>query len=352
MKHVFLLHSSITFLVAEGVREHRGIPSEDAIYLLSRGYTPPPCETRVVPVEFSHNPESFPTAQIPILSWGRLAEFDRWLDEVVERSDYELYLPQTGQRFMRLLMTHPGCRAVALIEEGLASYWSREVANERVPSKRVRWKDRLAYRGRLGTPFFFDPDVTVAYGINPESFPDFGTRVIVELSLLDGWCPPTFGDGETLVVLCGLSSAGYLDVESDLAGLAEALDCIARRGDLGVRYKLHPALASSPLRHRYHQLLETRCAELDLTVEQLDEGVVLELVGLSCPDVPVVVNLSSAGFYAARAGSQVTSYAALIAARDASFRRKIEEMPPVFLESLTFFEPSHEVSPARATRSH
>ena len=27
----------------------------------------------------------------------------------------------------------------------------------------------------------------------------------------------TFGDGETLVVLCGLSSAGYLDVD-DLAG--------------------------------------------------------------------------------------------------------------------------------------
>ena len=151
MKHVFLLHSSITFLVAEGVREHRGIPSEDAIYLLSRGDTPPPCETRVVPVEFSHNPESFPTAQIPILSWGRLAEFDRWLDEVVERSDYELYLPQTGQRFMRLLMTHPGCRAVALIEEGLASYWSR--GGERARPIRASVEDRLAY-GQVGTPFF------------------------------------------------------------------------------------------------------------------------------------------------------------------------------------------------------
>ena len=60
MHHVFLVHSHITYAVAAKVVEHEQIDKRSVVLLASRGFLPPEDRLRLVPIDYSFDPESFP----------------------------------------------------------------------------------------------------------------------------------------------------------------------------------------------------------------------------------------------------------------------------------------------------
>lgn len=124
MKHLFYIHSYVTYLVALGVIEHRKIDDDDVVMLFARGNIP---QSRFLFVNID--------TEFPGL-WGLPAYGNRFLyikkrreikklDSLIQKmckGDYICYLPTDSHYLQQLLGTHKSCARVDYIEEGLFSY--------------------------------------------------------------------------------------------------------------------------------------------------------------------------------------------------------------------------------------
>ena len=334
MRHVFLIHSPITDLAARRVLGHLGVPVEEAIVLASRGNGPRAADWTVVPVEYSHDPESFPAGRIPLGAWSRLRRFDRRIARIVDGSRFHAYLPQTSQRFMRFLATHRLCEGFSLFEEGLASYRTLEAMNDASPVPPLRRRERRAYGRRLGMPLFFDPAYECAYGLQDASFPGFERRCVVG---------PTSGEPasdappgvECVLVGCGLAAHGMIDVDADLAGIEAAVRALEGRSLARVHYKLHPAVLRSDLTDRYRSVLERACAASGREATELGPNVLLEALAYESPRTLFLVSLSSVALYAGAAGAEVLCYSGAVARHDPRIVPHLEALPAAFEEAVT-----------------
>lgn len=120
MKHLFTIHSPLTFLVAYSTIEHLGLSREDVI-LLSQRYTVPIKGFRVEPA-FQTKYNSF---------WSRLTKFnvprhyDRYISQLTGGETFTAYVDLMSY-YQKILVTHEQCQGFHFIEEGNASYMSED----------------------------------------------------------------------------------------------------------------------------------------------------------------------------------------------------------------------------------
>lgn len=116
MKHLFTIHSPLTFLVAYATIEHLGLKREDVI-LLSQKYRVPVDGFRVEPA-FQDKYSSF---------WSRLSKFnvpvhyDRYIDELTGSQPFTAYVDLMSY-YQKILVTHERCQAFHFMEEGNSAY--------------------------------------------------------------------------------------------------------------------------------------------------------------------------------------------------------------------------------------
>lgn len=335
MRHVFLVHSHVTDFVARGVAEFEDLEPERVLRLAARTFGPRLPESGVAassrvavldPVRLGRG------LNVPERR-SRLRLLDRRVEAVVGGGRYHAYVPQTRLRWIQALLSHPRCAGFSLIEEGLASYRTRDELAAMYPPEVLGLLGRLCYGRRVGRGEFFAPGHAKAYGLTERSFPDLPRRVVLPRP---PWHP---GSGvldatvETVLVFDGLSRFGTLRLESVLHAVERTLDTLAARGVDRLHYKLHPAQLGSDEVGRIEALFARRRTP---AAERLPDGLALEELAARKPDVCFLVNVSSVGLYAALLGCPVESYAPFVVEAEPEFAEHVERLPRVYRDRVRF----------------
>ena len=126
MKHVFVIHSHTTFLIALSAIEKERIKVNNVLLLYCRNYSNKtvdiPYNTIEANVLYSYLYKFVIDYRF---SPFRQIKYNKLVDEFVRdivRDSYELYIPHTNYPFFQVLATNPLCRGVNLIQEGASTF--------------------------------------------------------------------------------------------------------------------------------------------------------------------------------------------------------------------------------------
>jgi len=122
MKHLFLIHSHITYYLAKSVEDSLNLDQNDIVYIFARNYS------NVNSGEI----KSVPLGHIPyqqnvhfknfISFWKHTSAIDKLINNLVEGENFNAYLPHFSDPIMQMIGTHSHCVQVNFIEEGTLQY--------------------------------------------------------------------------------------------------------------------------------------------------------------------------------------------------------------------------------------
>jgi hypothetical protein len=129
MKHIFVVHTPITYLVSVSVINELKIAKEDAIilfhefdnknFLHNEGYTA--ISTR----EFYRDKNIFGKLYNSVHYFNIPASIDELVCQTLRQEKFVAYIPVVTP-FHKAIITHSNCISFNFIEEGLAQYWKEE----------------------------------------------------------------------------------------------------------------------------------------------------------------------------------------------------------------------------------
>jgi hypothetical protein len=117
MKHVFTVHSPITFLVAYATIKHLSLDKTD-ILIISSNYSVPLDDYKVIP---SFTEERNSTLVQKLRYFNVPKSFDNYLTLHLEGEAFTAYVDLMSY-FQKILVTHNQCQAFHFIEEGNSAY--------------------------------------------------------------------------------------------------------------------------------------------------------------------------------------------------------------------------------------
>ena len=329
MRHLFLIHSAITYLVARATIRHETLNSTACAYVLLRGFQPDPDDPVSARLALADNVTVPLTWRVGAV-WGGIANLDRQVATLLANEPFVLYVPHLDLPTARLLYTNRRCRQVSYLEEGTASYVAPPTPAFSVRDNVVRY---LFSRGRYPAIAQF-PDVHVhAYCIDAACFPGLARKVVLPLPFRRVTISPNPG-GQVILVLDALIEFNLVAPNA----LKQALDALfawlEAQGQRQILYKYHPVQAQSPERRAYYETTIFAPWRDRLHLTELTSPAPLEDVAFSYPTVEFAVISSSVGVYARFCGRRVVSVARRLMALDTRFAARMALMPPVFFESM------------------
>jgi len=343
MKHIFYIHSYITYYVSLEVIKYEKLYPRDCVFLYGRKFhsLTVPAGIKQMGIPFTHHPNnSFAVERKFWRGWRKISEFDQFLQGLVKEQRFKLYTNQSGIDFIRLFMSHRQCSGFSFLEEGIASYYPLKQMNTEVsPAGRSTAFFKalllLNFRGRLlPGKWFYDSRYDRVYGISEESFPGFPRRVLLAFPFYNIYPMPSYGH---ILVLDATAEYGITSLKNMLVALEEGLAYLLKVGTDKLWVKYHPDQASSvEVKRQYEQVFARYSQYLD--IEELPQPVCLELVAGNEHNTETVfyVFLSSVGIYAAQCGREVYSFAAYIARTDKEYGRRVKGLPDAFRQKVKF----------------
>jgi len=312
LKHVFVIHSVLTKIVADSVIRHFQLQREDCVQIVLRG------QKRLEGIGV------VTAEELPWLDeWESMpvGEFRRQVSSFIGAkglSDgFFAYIPHLKMLHSSLLLGVPYCLGHYYLEEGSLSYYpmgskGSDIARRRgltgkLESNKGYFRRRFAtklrryklYR-RFRNALWMEPEFLSeqkcnyrgAFGISNESFPGAPnvTTLQVEWRRYCGDLPDKHV--HTLIVFDAAVEYGILDRNEYIPRFQAYLNQYARESEDVVYYKLHPEQAHDP----FQAGLVSTVGAVRLPSECCLEALILR-------DHPIVVYwLSSVGDFAERAG--------------------------------------------------
>ena len=334
MKHLFLVHSHITDLVAQQVVIQKKLPSTEVVFLLSRKHQSAfPCQ---VEFPYTHYPQD--SFGVSFLFWKnrlRVENLDEWLDELSKGEDFIFYTPQSGMNYFYLITSHVNCKGFAYIEEGLGSYKTfKEIASKKKPFwLRDRWYD-LNFKNRAPSiKHFFDlrhKKYLGCFAISKHAFPDLEHKTVLKLPFKKQKFKE---DYQHLIVLGPYVEYGEVGQAVFLASFRDLLDWMVKNKIQNAHIKHHPAQDNEQSIAPIDEILKSY--QDQISVITMGAEVVLENIAINTSAQFYIV-LGSIGIYADIAGNQVFSFAHKIVEKDPSFQRFLDPLPVFFKEKIKF----------------
>lgn len=117
MKHIFTIHSPITFLVSYAVIVHFKLKRQDVI-LLTRSNYKPPVEGFIVKKDLAELENSF-ISKLRNMNFPHA--YDKYIKSICEGDNYTAYVDLMSY-YQKILVTNSACKAFHFIEEGNSTY--------------------------------------------------------------------------------------------------------------------------------------------------------------------------------------------------------------------------------------
>lgn len=311
MKHLFVVHSNLTYLAALGVICRENLPLED-VRIFS-------------PHFFVDEPVAVERLSFPRFGLNFVKVVDRAIDRVVGDDTFVAYVP--GAMFpQNVFITHGRCAEFHFIDEGLSTCCSsKNLAEICSPLGEPEWRPGVVARlknmvsiFRLGgavlnaMPIQYDMYSRIrgvrCYSFFEEAFVNAPADSRVRISLNDvkerfGYRPERLDDRVLLLGTVGstvlFGEDEYIDTVNDALDMVFA-DCAARE----LVVKFHP-IESESSRRRTAELLERR----GIAWMELGRQTMVEMILLASKNMTVIGCGSSLNFYAALMGHRSLSYA-------------------------------------------
>jgi hypothetical protein len=330
VRHLFLVHSSITYLVTRQIIAVEQLPAAACAYGLLRNFQPDPDD----PVAA----RALPDVPLP-LTWRiwqprqRIAALDREVAALTGGDEFTLYCPHTDLPMARLLLTHPRCRALHYVEEGTASYLKpSQLRGHSAGSLKAGLRQLLAGGRAPELPYYLPERFGKAYGISPHSFPELPRGVVLPLPFRSMVLTPAPGRNAVVLVPDALVEFGFVEPELMLRVMHRLLDELLARGFREVLYKLHPVQAQRSESRTFYEQDVFGPYRDRLTVRELPGTTSLEDFAFSYPDVAFAIVGSSSGLYAALCGRKVFTIAPYLGQQSERAAAVLGRLPPVFFE--------------------
>jgi hypothetical protein len=331
MKHVFYIHSPVTYLVSKAIIDYAKLDNKQILFLKSRGIeVDDKFKSELWPYTF--NPQSFPTHLNIFKSFFKLKMFDEHVERVTDGQKFVLYLPQTSWRHAQLLISHKNCHHYNVIEEGLGSYRSKTYMEENWPNNALNIFDKLSYFNRIKDTKFIREDYSNLYGLSEESFPQYERKLVLKNFSIKNK-NYTYYENSVILVFDAVSVYNLTDLNFHLS----AVDHLLSKKGLGhfdkYFFKLHPAQLSTVEEKKFKDLLSSN---KNYHFEELPINISLEEVALCAKNVNFYVNISSVGLYASIFNAKVYSYSYMISMLDPSYENVIKTLPDVYIKNVSF----------------
>lgn len=337
-KHLFFVHSHITFQVAVAIVREKRLASKDIIFLAGRGFDPQDANYPVLPFPFPD--DYFLVYKNLFRGWRYLREFDAFISNLC-KEEFIYYCPHTYSIFHPILASHNLYRGYCLIEEGLSSYNSIDEMNVMTPPVRLSSKQKLLsqliYAGRFSDRIFFKRDCLDTYATSHRAFPDFPLTVTLAINEKERAGYLSIAEEvEHLVVLDSTVETRSVSAENFISGFSCVVSHFSDERFYGKRLhvKLHPYQYVN--RWFADQVIEyLRCQLPKCTVIEIPSEVSIETLAMSSR-VVLYVGITSLAIYASRQGRKVYSFARRIGELEPSYLLKLDQQPKIFSEAVEF----------------
>lgn len=331
MKHLFYIHSSITFLVATKIVAQ--LDKSDCVFLWGRNFK---ATTTIKHFEFPfvHLPKEYFSATLKFWETRKkVLEMDQWLNIVTEGHDFMYYTPQSGTNFFYVLIENNGCKGYNYIEEGRGSYFSKEqLDNKKKPSALRDILYRLNFKGRSpSVKHFFDfshNKFKAAYGLSQHTFPDLQEKVILDIPFEK---KEFAGQFDYILVPEPLVEFGIVSAATYQQTIIYLMEWAIKKGLKIVHVKYHPGQKQTIelMREIYNQYKD------QVTVEEIPSDWSLEEMAVSTAANFVIIT-SSVGIYASLANRTVFSLAEQVIKLDPTYQKAVDDLPDFFKKELIF----------------
>lgn len=122
MKHIFTIHSHITFLAAVGTIIHEGINTEEVIFITGGRYVPKVNDSFKGKVVKAYDTLEVSYSFIEKLkNWNYTNSANRYINRLIGEEEFKAYVDLMTV-FNRYLVMHPKCKQFHIIEEGIVNY--------------------------------------------------------------------------------------------------------------------------------------------------------------------------------------------------------------------------------------
>lgn len=348
MKHIFYIHSYITYFVSIQVIKLHNFKPEQCVFLYGRGFKPKQQSIKVTEhvSPFSHYPtNTFALERKFWKTWEKLRHFDAFVRKITGGDLFHLYTNQTGIDFIRLLKENRSCTGFSILEEGLYSYYTLDQLNSELcpplgrPSLIYRILHFLNFTGRLPcNKIYLDPTYDTVYGISDEAFPTYPRRTILPFPFEK--VTEAQGEKETnILVFDSFMEYGVIKGSVFEKALDKTFDYLKKEGVKEVYIKYHPEQYTSTTYLNNARSLISKY-KVDLTIHELEREASLEIIASdkTNPRVVFYTFFSSIGLYAAMCGRTAVSFAKYIADEDAEYKYRLSLTPQIYKELVQLVE--------------
>ncbi|MCQ2058840.1 MAG: hypothetical protein MJY71_03305 [Bacteroidaceae bacterium] len=337
MKHLFISHSGITYLIAKQYIADYQIALSDVLFIFARG-TDIPKEDSDVFAHYTYPSGLLKSGNKKIFSFfyvkrkSNLKWVERTITSEFGKDTFILYTPNTDSMdLVSVLVTMKNCEKYYLVEEGTGSYLPKDkVFNlyHYLGKSRVKFELRcLLYRRFYilrDTPFSTrEAKYSGFVTVSDKSFEDYaGERKMVS-------CPfhtyPVSNPADVVLSIdyCLVLYYSTDDVIYLFKYLSEYLQ---NKGSQHIAYKFHPSFYKNQDQiNTFRKLINDYFTD----AEELDHTVSLESYILSC-HADFYSSSSSVGFYVSKYGINCYCYTTVLKGRNQEYDKQMEEFASLF----------------------
>lgn len=311
MLHLFIVHSDITYLVANSIIKHLKLPHDKILFLVNRRQK----------VDY-YNRKTLPriklgsTLSIIKNRKNMFSYFDQ-ISLLVEDNLYRAYLPQSSFWKYHLVIAHQNCTSFSYIEEGLASYICYDSINNRdkktyksfIHKVGLKIINKITFGNKLNIDRVnFECDhakYNNAYGLFDDCFPLFKNRKIIPAILSDNLSTKRINH---FLIVGSEVEAGLFDLKDYLNTCIVFFNIFSKYTEEELYIKWHPH-QSPTLKRKLRHILKKYLRDKFVI---FDKEITIEELSMQKSDITFYQTISSGGFYAALFGKKVISIAQLM----------------------------------------
>ena len=331
MKHLFCVHSSITWLIALQVIKEEVLNEEDCAMVYYRNLKiDPKGKERIAKLPFS---VFYPHDELSLKAlfwnnWKNTKKLDNFASELTNGQPFRLYLPHSDMNYAALLLSHSLCESFAYIEEGLLSYVQKSEMGIINVKKKIWLRELwyyLAFKGRNQSvkPSFFEehPKYAKSYGLSDLAFPFLKNTQVLSLPFEH---KEKYEGISNLLLIGGEIEGTLINAKTAEIAYNRMLAFMVEQGVKDVWVKFHPRNTPKSI-DLYNNIL----TKYSINLHYLDATDVPEHI-LFSSNATLYTTLSSAAYYAYLCKCPVYSCAKIMGKHSPEFHRVMNKLPSFF----------------------
>lgn len=325
MKHIFWVHSHITYLIATVIIEYNNL--NDSTILLTRNYTLPfKTKATVFAFPYYFTPSKTKHRLISkiniISSMKSIKHCNKLIDQICKNKDFIFYAPLFNQPSIQCFIEHLNCRKFYYIEEGSASYRTLEYFqnNSIIEKMKCTYLKLLPYSNILGRNFYDDehPKFFGTYSFFKDAFPwNDNEKYILpfnQIKKIDKI------ETDAFLFFDALVEFGHVSMDVFIKVLNDVIKFLILKEYKIVSFKFHPEQKKE--RNNKNKIISLfNQYSNSITFIELNSDFIAENYFMQYKS-NVFVFLSSIGIYAKKSGSKVLSLMCFFEKHDKEFYNK------------------------------